>query len=123
MTKLFRITMAQLNPTVGDIVGNADQARAAWAAGKAADADLVALPEMFLVGYQTQDLVMKPAFVADAQAHLMQLAADCADGPALTIGCPVIEEERLYNAYYTLRGGEVIARMRKHLLPNFTVFD
>lgn len=123
MTKLFRITMAQLNPTVGDIVGNADQARAAWAAGKAADADLVALPEMFLVGYQTQDLVMKPAFVADAQAHLMQLAADCADGPALTIGCPVIEEERLYNAYYTLRGGEVIARMRKHFLPNFTVFD
>lgn len=123
MTKIFRITMAQLNPTVGDIVGNADQARAAWAAGKKAGADLVALPEMFLVGYQTQDLVMKPAFVADAQRHLMQLAADCADGPALTIGCPVIDEERLYNAYYILRGGEVIARMRKHFLPNFNVFD
>ncbi len=123
MTKLFRITMAQLNPTVGDIAGNADQARAAWAAGKAADADLVALPEMFLVGYQTQDLVMKPAFVADAQAHLMRLAADCADGPALTIGCPVVEDERLYNAYYTLRAGKVIARMRKHFLPNFNVFD
>ncbi|MDX8350780.1 NAD+ synthase [Cognatiyoonia sp. IB215182] len=123
MTKIFRITMAQLNPTVGDIAGNAEQARAAWAVGKEAGADLVALPEMFLVGYQTQDLVMKPAFVADAQKHLMQLAADCADGPALTIGCPVIEEERLYNAYYTLRGGEVIARMRKHFLPNFNVFD
>ncbi|MEL6838657.1 MAG: NAD+ synthase [Pseudomonadota bacterium] len=123
MTKLFRITMAQLNPTVGDIVGNADQARTAWAVGKEAGADLVALPEMFLVGYQTQDLVMKQAFVADAQAQLTALAADCADGPALTIGCPVIEDERLYNAYYTLRGGEVIARMRKHFLPNFNVFD
>lgn len=123
MTKIFRITMAQLNPTVGDIAGNAEQARQAWKVGKAAGADLVALPEMFLVGYQTQDLVMKQAFVADAQAHLMQLAADCADGPALTIGCPVIEDERLYNAYYTLRGGEVVARMRKHFLPNFNVFD
>ncbi len=123
MTKFFRITMAQLNPTVGDIVGNADLARAAWAEGKSAGADLVALPEMFLVGYQTQDLVMKPAFVADAQCRLMQLAADCADGPALTIGCPVIEEERLYNAYYTLRDGKIVARMRKHFLPNFNVFD
>ncbi len=73
MTKLFRLTMAQLNPTVGDIAGNADQARAAWAEAKAAGADLVVLPEMFLVGYQTQDLIMKPAFVADAMAHLMQL--------------------------------------------------
>ncbi len=123
MTKFFRITMAQLNPTVGDIVGNADLARVAWAEGKSAGADLVALPEMFLVGYQTQDLVMKPAFVADAQCRLMQLAADCADGPALTIGCPVIEEERLYNAYYTLRDGKIVARMRKHFLPNFNVFD
>ena len=123
MTKNFRITIAQLNPTVGDIVGNAELAHAAWQEGKVAAADLVALPEMFMVGYQTQDLVMKPAFVADAQARLMQLAVDCADGPALTIGCPVIEDERLYNAYYTLRGGEVAARMRKHFLPNFNVFD
>ncbi|WP_341367232.1 NAD+ synthase [Yoonia sp. BS5-3] len=123
MTKSFRITMAQLNPTVGDIVGNAALARAAWAEGKSADADLVALPEMFLVGYQTQDLVMRPAFVADAQDALVKLAEDCADGPALTIGCPVIEEGRLYNAYYTLRGGKIAARMRKHFLPNFNVFD
>jgi NAD+ synthase len=123
MTKTLRITLAQLNPTVGDIAGNADQARAAWAAGKEAGADLVALPEMFLVGYQTQDLVMKPAFVADAQEQLMALARDCADGPALSIGAPVVEDTRLYNAYYTLRGGVVVACARKHFLPNFNVFD
>ena len=69
MTKTFRLTMAQLNPTVGDIAGNADQARQAWAEGKANGADLVALPEMFLVGYQTQDLIAKPAFVADAMSR------------------------------------------------------
>jgi len=123
MTKFFRLTMAQLNPTVGDIAGNADQARAAWSEGKAAAADLVALPEMFLTGYQTQDLVAKPAFLADAMAHLLALAKDCADGPALSIGAPVVEDERLYNAYFTLRGGEIVSRARKHFLPNFNVFD
>jgi NAD+ synthase len=123
MTNFIRLTMAQLNPTVGDIAGNAQKARDAWAEGKAAGADLVALPEMFLVGYQTQDLIAKPAFVADAMAHLMQLAAQCADGPALSIGAPLLEDERLYNAYYTLRGGEIVATARKHFLPNFNVFD
>ena len=123
MTKLFRLTMAQLNPTVGDIAGNADKARAAWAEGKAAGADLVALPEMFLVGYQTQDLIAKPAFVSDAMHHLMALARDCADGPALSIGGPLMENDRLYNAYFTLRGGEIVSRARKHFLPNFNVFD
>jgi NAD+ synthase len=123
MTQSFRLTMAQLNPTVGDIAGNADLARDAWAQGKAAGADVVALPEMFLVGYQTQDLIAKPAFVADAMAHLHALAKDCADGPALSIGGPLMEDERLYNAYFTLRGGEIASCARKHFLPNFNVFD
>ena len=123
MTKLFRLTIAQLNATVGDIAGNAKLARDAWAKGKAAKADLVALPEMFLTGYQTQDLVAKPAFVADVAAHLEQLAADCADGPALSIGAPLLVEGRLYNAYFTFQGGKVIARTKKHFLPNFNVFD
>ncbi|MDP5085259.1 MAG: NAD+ synthase [Yoonia sp.] len=123
MTKPFRLTMAQLNPTVGDLQGNADQARAAWAEAKAAGADLVALPEMFLVGYQTQDLIAKPAFVADAMDHLAALARDCADGPALSIGGPLFEKGRLYNAYFTLRGGAIVATAKKHFLPNFNVFD
>ena len=61
MTRIFRLTMAQLNPTLGDLAGNAALAAQAWAEGKAAGADLVVLPEMFLTGYQTQDLVRKPA--------------------------------------------------------------
>ncbi len=123
MTKIFRLTMAQLNPTVGDIAGNAEQARAAWAEGKAAGADLVALPEMFITGYQTQDLVTKPAFVADAMLHIRTLALDCADGPALAIGGPMFEEDRLFNCYFILKDGKITATMRKHFLPNFNVFD
>ncbi|KAG1647711.1 Glutamine-dependent NAD(+) synthetase [Nymphon striatum] len=70
MTDRFRVTLAQLNPTVGDIAGNAAKARDAWAQGRDAGADLVMLPEMFLVGYQTQDLILKAAFERDAMAAL-----------------------------------------------------
>ena len=62
MADRFRVTLAQLNPVVGDLAGNAAKARAAWEEGRAAGADLVALPEMFITGYNAQDLVMKPAF-------------------------------------------------------------
>ncbi|WP_238364812.1 NAD+ synthase [Mesobacterium pallidum] len=123
MSDRFRITLGQLNPTVGDIEGNAAQARDLWATGKAAGADMVALPEMFVTGYNTQDLVMKPAFVADAIAAIEAVARDCADGPALGIGGPWIEEGALYNAYHICRGGRVVSRVLKHHLPNETVFD
>jgi NAD+ synthase len=123
MTRTFRLTMAQLNPTVGDLAGNAALAAEAWAAGKAAGADLVILPEMFLTGYQTQDLVRKPAFVADAATQLDALALVCADGPVLGIGLPMFEGDRLHNCYVYLADGKVGARFRKHFLPNFNVFD
>jgi NAD+ synthase len=123
MSDIFRLMLAQLNPVVGDIAGNLDKARAAWAAGRDAGADMVALTEMFVTGYQTQDLILKPAFVAAAVAAIEALAADCAGGPALGIGGPVREGGRLYNGYYVLEGGRVHARVLKHHLPNDTVFD
>ena len=123
MAERFRITLAQLNPTVGDVAGNADKAREAWAQGRDAGADLVALPEMFIAGYNAQDLVMKPAFQRDVDAHIEALARDCADGPALAIGAPVAEGDKLYNAYLILKGGKVASRVLKHHLPNETVFD
>jgi NAD+ synthase len=124
MSDRFRLTIAQADPTVGAIATNAAKARAAWAAGRAAGADMVALPEMFLTGYQTRDLVLKRAFLADAAAALARLAADCADGPALGIGAPVLDADgRLYNAWHVLQGGRAVAVVRKHHLPNDEVFD
>ncbi|WP_323777224.1 NAD+ synthase [Leisingera sp.] len=123
MADRFRVTLAQLNPTVGDLAGNAAKARAAWEEGRKAGADLVALPEMFITGYNTQDLVMKPAFHSAAIAEVEKLAADCADGPALAVGGPWIEGGRLYNAYLILKGGKIASRSLKHHLPNETVFD
>lgn len=123
MTERFRLTMAQLNPTVGDIAGNADKARTVWAQAAAAGADMVMLPEMFLTGYQTQDLVQKPAFVQASMVALERLAQDCADGPMLGIGGPLAEADKLHNAYFVLKAGKVHATTRKYFLPNFNVFD
>ena len=123
MADTFRITLGQMNPTVGDIAGNAAKARAAWEAGRAAGADLVALPEMFIAGYNAQDLVMKPAFYIAAMEAVEALAVSCADGPALAIGCPWAEGTELFNAYLICKGGKIASRVLKHHLPNETVFD
>lgn len=123
MTDRFRITLGQLNPTVGDLPGNAAKARAAWDQARAADADLLALPEMFITGYQTQDLVLKAAFTQDAMAAIEQLARDCADGPAIGIGGPFADGSRLYNAWWVLQGGKVLTRVLKHDLPHKQLFD
>ena len=113
MGDVFRLMLAQLNPTVGAIAANLARAREAWEQGRAAGADMVALTEMFVTGYQTQDLIMKPAFVTAAIAAVEGLAADCADGPALGIGGPVRAGGKLYNGYYVLQGGKVSARVLK----------
>ncbi|MEM9909464.1 MAG: NAD+ synthase [Pseudomonadota bacterium] len=123
MTPHFRLTLAQLNPILGDLDGNAEQARKAWRVGKDVEANLVALPEMFITGYNTQDLVMKPAFHKAAIKRIEALADELADGPALAIGGPAIENGNLHNAYYVLHRGRVISKVLKHHLPNETVFD
>ncbi|MFL4468911.1 NAD+ synthase [Tateyamaria armeniaca] len=123
MADTFRITLGQMNPTVGDIPGNAAKARAAWAAGRDAGADLVALPEMFITGYNAQDLVMKAAFHTAAMQAVEALAQECADGPALAIGCPWAEGAELFNAYLICKNGRIASRVLKHHLPNDTVFD
>jgi len=123
MADRFRVTLAQLNPVMGDIDGNAARARAAWEQARDAGADLVAFTEMFITGYNAQDLIMKPAFHTAAMAAVEALAKACADGPALAIGAPFAEGGRLYNAYWICRGGRVVSRVLKHHLPNETVFD
>jgi NAD+ synthase len=123
MTETFRLTLVQANPVVGDIAGNAARARGYWVQGRAAGADMVALTEMFITGYQTQDLILKPAFQNAAITAIEALAKECADGPALGIGGPARKDGRLFNAYYILQGGRVTATVLKHHLPNDAVFD
>src|SRR5713226_127383 len=118
------IAIAQLNPTLGDIAGNADKARRARAEAARDGADLVALPELFLSGYPPEDLVLKPAFQAACRAKVEELARETASGgPALLIGTPWLEESKVYNAYCLLDRGVIAAVRRKVNLPNYGVFD
>ena len=123
MSQTFRLTLAQLNPTVGAIEANVAMAYEAWQQGRAAGAQMVALTEMFVTGYQTQDLILKPAFAAHAERAVADLAARIVDGPALGIGAPHSRDGLLYNAYYILEGGRIAATVLKHELPNDGVFD
>jgi NAD+ synthase len=118
------IAIAQLNPIVGDITGNAEKARRARAEAAAAGADMVALPEMFICGYPPEDLVLKPALQAACRAMIEQLARETADGgPAMVIGTPWVENDKLYNACCVLDGGAIAAVRFKVNLPNYGVFD
>jgi len=125
MTRRFVLSLAQINPVMGDLDGNAERIVAAWEAGRAAGADMVACPEMCLTGYQPLDLARKPAFVADATAHLDALVGRCTEGPALGVGLPVWPPgcEKPFNAYVVMQGGKVVAELLKHHLPNYKVFD
>ena len=120
----LKITLAQLNPTMGDIEGNAAKARAARARAAADGADLVMLPELFMSGYPPEDLVLKPAFQSACRAAVEALARETADGgPAMLIGSPWLEEGKLYNAVALLDGGRIAALRFKANLPNYGVFD
>src|SRR5947209_9033686 len=120
----FAITLAQLNPTVGDVEGNAAKARAARARAQADGADLMVLPELFIAGYPPEDLVLKPAFQSACRAAIEALAIETADGgPAVLIGSPWVEDGKLYNACALLDEGQIAAIRFKANLPNYGVFD
>src|SRR6516165_7679669 len=118
------IAVAQLNPTVGDVAGNAEKVRRARAQAAGTGADVLALPELFLSGYPPEDLVLKPAFQAACRAMIEKLARETADGgPAVLIGTPWRDESKLYNAYCLLDRGVIAAVRLKVNLPNYGVFD
>ncbi|MGQ0456747.1 MAG: NAD+ synthase [Hyphomicrobium sp.] len=119
----FKIALAQLNPVVGDLAGNAKQAVAAHAVARKAACDLIVFPELFLNGYPPEDLVLKPAFQDATRRALEQLASDCADGPAILIGAIWREDGRLYNAAIHLDAGRIQTARLKVDLPNYGVFD
>jgi NAD+ synthase len=124
ITDTLRIALAQVNPVVGDLTGNAAKLRSVRAAAAAQGADLVAFPELFITGYPPEDLVRKPAFAEAARACVEGLAAETADGgPGVLLGSVWPEDGKLYNAAALLDRGEVSGVRFKVDLPNYGVFD
>ena len=123
MSDQFKITLAQLNATVGDLKGNADKVMKAWEKARDEQSNIIAFPELFITGYNPQDLILKPAFQKASTETIQKIAEACSQGPAIAVGGPFCEEKKLYNAYYILSGGKIQAVIKKHHLPNEEVFD
>ena len=122
MTKNLDITLAQINPTVGDLEGNAAMIEAAWNDHK--DADLIIFPELCLCGYPPEDLVLKPSFIEGVKTKIQNLAAAGKNHKAaIIIGAPYAKDGKLYNAAHLIHEGKVAATVTKHHLPNYGVFD
>jgi NAD+ synthase len=119
----LKIALAQLNPTVGDVAGNADKVRRARDEAQKLGADIVAFPELFIAGYPPEDLVLKPAFQAACRSAVEALARESKSGPAILVGTPWVEDGKLYNAYALVAGGAIEAIRYKVDLPNYGVFD
>ena len=117
------IACAQVNPTVGDIAGNAALIRRTRDAAHAQHADLVVFPELVLVGYPPEDLVLRPALVEAAACALSDLQREsAAGGPGLVVGLPWKGTDGVHNALALVADGKVDLRF-KHELPNYGVFD
>ena len=122
MTNRLIITLAQLNQHVGDLAANAESVRQVRA--RAMDSDLIVFPEMHLIGYPPEDLILKPALIARAAEELERLAGLTADGgPALLVGSVFVRDGALHNGVALLDGGRIAAVRFKYELPNYGTFD
>lgn len=122
----MRIALAQINPTVGDIPGNAALIQDAIDRAKDAQARLVVFPELAIIGYPPKDLLLKPDAIDQCLAAVEKLAESCTDITAV-IGLPVRSDKNagraLHNAAALCADGQIASLHLKHLLPTYDVFD
>src|SRR3982075_2196577 len=117
----MRLSLCQINATVGDISGNLERIGEGMRAGRDAGADLILVPELAVTGYPPEDLLLREHFLADARSALDRLAEE-SQGTVAVVGFPERAED-VYNAAAVLAGGRVHATYRKVYLPNYGVFD
>ena len=123
----MKIALLQINPTVGDLTGNAELIAEAAMSAKRAGAELAVTPELALAGYLPRDLLLNTGFVHRCWDVVASLAKTIADGPALLVGLPEpnpsSEGRPLFNTAVLLKNGTLGQRFRKSLLPTYDVFD
>ena len=119
--RTFRLALAQINPTVGDLKGNTRKILKFIDAAKAQGADLVAFPELAVTGYPPEDLLFKPQFVRDNIAQLQRIVEHARE-IAVVVGF-VDSGEDIYNAAAVAWDGRLQGVYHKIFLPNYGVFD
>src|SRR6185312_43255 len=117
------IAAAQINLWVGDVEGNVRKIiEAALKARDELGADLLACPELSLIGYPPDDLLLRSAVPRLIEQGVNRLL-DEVQGITLVFGLPEYEHNQIYNAAYVIRDGHIVTRYRKQQLPNYGVFD
>ena len=120
--KGLTVGLSQLNPLVGDLLGNEGKILADYAKAEAAGCQVVVYPELTITGYPPEDLLLKKAFVRDNELAVQRIAARTKECAAL-IGFVKAEGDQLFNAVALCRNGKVQGIYLKQLLPNYAVFD
>lgn len=118
----FELALAQINPVVGDLVGNADLIIAQSEAARERGAQIVVFPELALSGYPPEDLVLREDFLV-AASHQLERIAGATEGIVALVGFPAVHPSGVANALAVLADREVASVYRKRLLPNYGVFD
>ncbi len=125
---MLRITLAQINPTVGDVAGNVESARRAALQAAQAGATMIVFPELSLTGYYPGDLLDEASFLDSVDRGLAELLAATRELPQLhwVIGAPLQREgpgKLLHNGLLVLKDGRIVLRYAKQLLPTYGIFD
>lgn len=124
MAASIRLALAQMNSSVGDIAGNYRRILSFYREAVDMQADMLVLPELALVGYPVDDLILSQAFLEETNYYLQQLQQQTAlSKTAILLGTPLREEGHIYNAYCLLDKGQRAATHYKWDLPNYQVFD
>ncbi len=118
----MKILLAQVAQRVGDIAGNAGLVIDAMARARAADCDMVVLPELVVTGYPPEDLLLRKAFM-DATEQAVEKIVRGSAGIAVVFGHPRRTDHGLMNSATLARDGRVLGVYDKHALPNYGVFD
>ncbi len=120
---VLRIVLAQINLTVGDVDSNAERIIESIGEAKRKGAALVAFPELALIGYPPEDLLLRARVIERIEQSLDRVIT-AAQGIDVVVGAPLFGPRGdLFNAALWLRDGRVLARYHKQVLPNYSVFD
>lgn len=124
MPQSLKISLAQINPTVGDINGNQEKILKFIQNAEDLNSDIVIFPELVLSGYPPEDLLLHPQFINDINLAVQHLVLESKNfDTAIIIGAPIEENNNLYNGALFIHQGEIIAKTFKRQLPNYNVFD